>query len=247
MSNLQQIICSMQAFFLINDPWLLPYKSFLWHIHYKSITNTLTLTQDQRVRVARSAHEVDLLQPELRPACANTTRVETPRIAVWDILTTWKWKWKMKVLSYLTDYFQMHWHADKNLFSNALACTYKSIFRDSFGHLRMIINDDHYLQRVEVFFTQKIFFTIPSISLELQKFLYASGCNCYFEADWAQSKNQTKIKFKTNSPCKTPFTDIGHITWLGRSNIFHNISWWWVFLLLASTFQLEQSDRKIEH
>ena len=159
MSNLQQIICSMQAFFLINDPWLLPYKSFLWHIHYKSITNTLTLTQDQRVRVARSAHEVDPLQPELRPACANTTRVETPRIAVWDILTTWKWKWKMKVLSYLTDYFQMHWHADKNLFSNALACTHKSFFQ----RLLWSSADDNQWRPLLAeswgFFTQKHFLT----------------------------------------------------------------------------------------
>jgi len=124
--------------------------------------------EDQRARVARSAHEVDPLQPELRPACANTTRVETPRIAV-----------------------------------------------DSFGHLRMIINDDHYLQRVEVVecessqtisggvcqvpgsyvsrtgsFCKQIYqrhqlLAVNSHGREvvLDSFLYASGCTCYFEAD----------------------------------------------------------------
>ena len=152
-------------------------KSTRWQIHYKyihytSITNTLQIhplqiplhPQDQRARVARSAHEVDPLQPELRPACANTTRVETPRIAVWDIwsnsfgnnirvLLSEKWRffhiWLIifKCIGMQTKiYFQMHWHAHINLF-----------FRDSFGHLRMIINDDHYLQRVEVFSPKKHF------------------------------------------------------------------------------------------
>ena len=154
-------ICSMQAFFLINDPWLLLYYKIY------SLTHPLQIPlhpQDQRARVARSAHEVDPLQPELRPACANTTRVETPRIAVWDIwsnsfgnnirvLLSEKWRffhiWLIifKCIGMQTKiYFQMHWHAHINLF-----------FRDSFGHLRMIINDDHYLQRVEVFSPKKQF------------------------------------------------------------------------------------------
>ena len=130
-------ICSMQAFFLINNPWLLPY--------YQIYSLTHRHPQDQRVRVARSAHEVDPLQPELRPACANTTRVETPRIAVWDIWTNLfgnntkvLLKWKMKFLSYLIDYFQMHWHANKDLFSETplVICEWSSMTTTTCRELR---------------------------------------------------------------------------------------------------------------
>ena len=109
-------IYSMQAFFLLNDQWLLPY--------YQIYSLTHRHPQDQRVRVARSAHEVDPLQPELRPACANTTRVETPRIAVWDISSNSFGNNIRVLLSEKWRFFHI-WL----IFSNALACRQKSIFK----------------------------------------------------------------------------------------------------------------------